>query len=268
MYDRFLSPQWIFDRCIEGSFIVSDAPGMITCIGVIAFLLFWATGKFHDARLRGIASLLLIPLVLIWLLGLFMVTAIGASIVMNDLLESLPVSPLYAAVIAFFVFLLGGWCVVALIRARRVRYWWAQPSAVVLSLTISIGSCIGTVFAAEFYGCNAYRQYYPALEAAHALHGAMKTWHDAGKPWPSSLHDLETLDAGSYKTMAANAKIRYIVDPVHDTFTLFVRPSRYSVAVFDDTYDYRYYQLHAFRAISAGEYEYPPDYPGPWDELP
>lgn len=268
MYDRILSPQWIFDRCIEGSFLISDTLGTITVIGLFILLIYWAMGSLQQKKYRFPALFVLIPLSLIWLVGLYMLLGIGASLWMSDLLESLPVSPLYAAVIAFFVILIGGWVILALYRARNSPYWWAKVAAFLLSLLMSVGSYIGVIFAAEFYGCNAYRQYYPAISAAHELHGVMKTWHDAGKPWPANLEELEKLDSKSFKRMMESAKVRYVVDSAKGSFTLFVRPSRYSAVVFDDTSDYRYYQLHTFHPVEAGEYSYPPSYPGPWNEMP
>ncbi len=109
---------------------------------------------------------------------------------------------------------------------------------------------------------------FKAVDAAHRIQEVMKEKHSEDGRWPISEVELSTIDP-QYGVLVKNAKIKYIFEPQTDSYTLFVRPSLYSVYIFDDKNGFGFYSLSGIFKYRKWDYQpYPPPYEGPWDQLP
>lgn len=113
--------------------------------------------------------------------------------------------------------------------------------------------------------------FYKAIDPAHTIHAQIKERIKNNDDIPQNLADLKKMDSKNYELMTKHAKASYIYDSQSYTYTFFVRPSKYRVAVFDSRNDFKIYNLNTpfpDKKTNIFGGKYPPDYPGPWDKLP
>lgn len=129
------------------------------------------------------------------------------------------------------------------------------------------------VFFASLFGglitCRTGWELLKGIDAAHPIHAVIKERYKAGEDMPKNLSDIRRINPERYDFMVKNSKVAYVYDEKANSYTLFVRPSEYYVAVFDNKNDYKIYELtNVHYRFDSGALKYPPDYPGPWDKLP
>ena len=112
--------------------------------------------------------------------------------------------------------------------------------------------------------------FFKGINGAHVIHAGIKDRFHDNVDIPQSLSDLQKINPDMYKLMTENAKVAYVADKEKKTYTLFVRPSKYVVVVFDNVNDFKIYGLdmNADMRFNPQHNFYPPSYPGPWDKLP
>ena len=264
MYDKFLSLQWIFDRCIEASklFYPLDVILGIFVGAGIYFLIKKSHSESGQLSSRGTFQLVAVVLTSIafWFLSAILLFSISFQGIF------LLVAIFIAGGIALLVLKLSEFS-----QRRDLKHQFLHTLSIGLTTIISILSGIGLVMLTGlilgFLICSAGGQVFPGVDAAPKLHGLMKIIHTKEGKWPTSEQELKQLSPETYRKILDNAKTQYIYDPKTESYTWFVRPSKYAVAVFDDKRDFAIYglseKMNHFKASL-----YPPNYPGPWDQLP
>lgn len=115
--------------------------------------------------------------------------------------------------------------------------------------------------------------FYRGVHPAHAIHAQIKQRISENRNIPQNLKDLQEMDPTNYKEMTQYAKVNYIYDPKTKNYTFFVRPSKHGIVIFDSKKDYKIYDFDVIfktksKPTSVWEGSYPPNYPGPWENLP
>lgn len=112
--------------------------------------------------------------------------------------------------------------------------------------------------------------FFRGIVAAHPIHAVIKEKIRTNQDVPKSIEDIKDINPEQFKIMSENAKVNYIYDEKNKTYTFFVRPSRYLVAIFDSKNDFKIYSLDksADQRFNPEKNFYPPSYLGPWDKLP
>lgn len=116
-------------------------------------------------------------------------------------------------------------------------------------------------------GCYAPRQFWPGIDAAHKVHSQIKIYKGNNGYWPKSETQVKQLDSKNYNLVTDNAKTKYIYDSNNDNYYWFVRPSRFSVAIYTNQKDFEQYCLDIIFCLGPWP-QYPPNFLGPWDKLP
>lgn len=137
-----------------------------------------------------------------------------------------------------------------------------------LTTLLMTPSLLVAAFFLTFFLCRPW-SFLKAIDAAHPIHAIIKERFRAGEDMPQNLDDLKTINPDAFTIMTQNARVTYIYNKSKNAYTLFVRPSQHYVAIFDNTNDYGIYKLDqgTFYYDRAAR-DFPPHYPGPWDQLP
>lgn len=197
MYNKFLSRQWIFDRCIEFSHPIS----LILLFLFVLFLGYLTYKGFKSLNRHAKISSVIIKL---------------------------------AAVVTTLIYL------------------------VVLGFS-------ALVFALFF--CTAHGSFWLGIFPADGFSTHLRWKYLGNEKMPQNQTELRELDPANYELMLKNAKVNYVYDPDSRSYTLFVRPSKYHMVVFDNKHDKQNYNLSSIFGYFKFQ-KYPPAYDGPWDKLP
>jgi len=199
MYDKFLSPQWVFDRCVEAEALYLPLTFLLTLVFAFLFYLLIRKSKFI----------------------------------------------LHPKIIGYFLIYL-----------------------IILPVVFYVVLLVGSIFGHGVVGCSDWKQFYPAVNAAHKIHATMKQNYIDGHGWPENLDELEMIDSQLFDVITENSKVNYVYDSYTDSYTWFVRPSRYFVVILDKGGEFGFYRLSPFMRHFFKLALYPPSYDGPWDQLP
>lgn len=112
--------------------------------------------------------------------------------------------------------------------------------------------------------------FWASISPAHQLHALLKEQKKKTGTYPHNQAQLTNLAPDLMKDINSNAETIYIYNPVANTYTWFVRPSRYYVAIFDTKKDYALYSIpHLFNPHHWDIMgSFPPSYSGPWNNIP
>lgn len=281
MYNQIFSPQWIFDRCMEISSL-DWWPAIILSIAittpfyVIAHFIIKKANKFlkeSPAFIRNI-KIVLFVLFIIPLFFSFIVTIGILSLSFENPTFPNTISNIFIILIALLL------SIFTLIFINKSLKWISEKSLSISLKIILIGftSILSFPIAVVFIlfigyglaGCSAPNQFWPAVFAAHNIHGKLKENYLSNGYLPKTEEELQDVNRTEYKKIKDNAKTKYIYNPQTNSFIWFVRPSKYFIAVFDTQNDYKLYRL-TNREIGWSKEEvsmYPPKYEGPWNQLP
>ncbi len=128
------------------------------------------------------------------------------------------------------------------------------------------------VFLSYFFIFNCSdSEFWDAVTPAHELHAILKNYKQKNGIYPQTQDQLIKLSPDLFETIEEKAKQIYIYNSENDTYTWFVRPSHYYVAIFDSKSDYSIYRIPHFFVIPshwANIANFPPKYEGPWDKIP
>jgi len=115
-----------------------------------------------------------------------------------------------------------------------------------------------------------FAPFWDAIEPAHELHALIKNHKHTNGTYPENEDQLRKLSPDLYKSISDNAKQTYLYDHESESYTWFVRPSRHYVVIFDSKSDYVIYSIPQLITPSHWDQtpNYPPSYPGPWDQMP
>ncbi len=128
---------------------------------------------------------------------------------------------------------------------------------------------IGTILVGyDVLGCYAGSSFWPGIEGAHEIYAKLKYQYTQTGILPVNDEELRALFPQQFDLMKNNSKFKYIYNKSDNTYTWFIRPSRYYVVVLDSKKDYQIFQLSDKYYFGAKTNLYPPDYEGPWDQLP
>lgn len=118
-------------------------------------------------------------------------------------------------------------------------------------------------------GCSG-GMFWEPVRNGHIIHNLLKIRKQKLGIYPKNETELMSLDSKSYKQIIQNAKTKYIYDQPSESFTWFIRPSKYYTIVFDSKSEYSMYKIPAVVPINNWDSisGYPPKYEGPWNELP
>lgn len=274
VYDRILSPQWIFDRCIEETSILLVL--LLVDCGLNALI-------FIVSRDEKTANSVAPAHVLRRVAGYLMMVVIGllsfrAVMFMPEVLVPSKVTSLIRSTRKIIAIIWAGVGTLALWKLyhriyRIKRKLLTAGAAVIFGAIYFVPVSILFVLSKGQTTCSASGQFWPAIMAAHPIHGQLKIDVMEGKKLPKDHNEfVSRVDSALYETIRKNAKTLYLYDASTNTFTWFVRPSRYYVVVFDSRQDYKLYRLstvHSFINEKVTPLPYfPPSYEGPWDQLP
>jgi hypothetical protein len=109
--------------------------------------------------------------------------------------------------------------------------------------------------------------FWGSINNAHLIHARIKIMCREGS-CPESDKEVEAIDPKVYKIIISNAKTKYIYNSQNNTYTWFIRPSKYYTAVFDSKNDYDLYSFPGILPYSMQVKVWPPKYDGPWNLLP
>jgi len=268
MYDIFLSPQWYFDRCLEASSHPFIFMGLATVILFVAtaVVIRQSSPKKHllfnyarnTSKLILLTALALTLLLLAYIDFISLTEFPGYWFVLFATLVILPV----LLVLYFLSFR-------SIKKARASQSLVKQWSFSILSLVLIIPIIFILYTGTGIFTCSA-GAFWSGLTPAHAMHAQLKTNRDKNGAIPRSETELADINPQIYKQITSNAKSSYVYNSTNNTYTWFVRPSRYVVAVFDSSHDYSLYNI-LYGGVSFSYFSHtnwPPDYPGPWNQLP
>ena len=249
MYDKFLSTQWIFDRCIEGSNLVIPISFLLSVF--FCFLLYKLLKISHLKHL--FLYFFLIPVLIFNILGV-----------------------LFSFVSVFILYADMGFIVVVSV-AVLIKYfnlWNGNKIKVALSFIVTsllfLPFVVFVYFLVGFFiiNCNPSMQFFKAIQAAHEIHGKMKEQKLMYGYWPKDEEQLKQILPEEYLKVVSSAKSKYVYDSKSDSFVWFVRPSKYHLVIFDTEKEFTFYKFPGQFGFINPIQEYPPSYLGPWDQLP
>lgn len=174
------------------------------------------------------------------------------------------------------VFAIVIFCVTFIFLTRRKMLAEFPLLKQILRLALSLLSAVSGFFLGLFLiiiggffviNCSSYLAFSPAVESGNVIHAMLKnrSWKEGT---PTSQEEVAQFQPAEYKALEQIAKIKYVYDPETKRYTLFVRPSRYKVIVYDSKTDYKIYLINRFPLYGTGKDIYPPEIDGPWDQLP
>ncbi len=281
MYNQIFSPQWIFDRCMEISSL-NLWPAII--LSTLITISFYTLSNFfinkankylkESPALIRIIKIVLFVLFIIPLFFSFLMTILILGLNFENPTFPNTTNNIFIILIALLL------SIFTLIFINKSLKWISDKSLslalklILIAFTSILSFPIAMIFILYVgygvVGCRAQTQFWPGIIAAHEIHGKLKENYLATSQLPKTESELEMLDDNTYKNITNNAKTKYIYDPQKNSFTWFVRPSRYFVAVFDTQSDYKLYRLtnREIGWFKESVSQYPPIYDGPWNKLP
>lgn len=264
MYDKFGSPQWVFDICIVASklnYLV------VIFIGALLSTFLYLVLKTRVHEKSAAASLVTNVLTLV----LTAISVFGIIFVISFIAPEIYHSPDMKERIFFTLIMLSPLVTILFLLSNRWKHGGITLipyKAILFGTLFFLPISFVIYFFVGIFNCSAAGQFFLGIYPAHEIHATMKDYYQRGLGWPKSEEELKNLDTSSYYAVITNAKTKYVYDLATGSYTWFVRPSRYQVFIFDDKRDFAIYTLSSLFNFTNTKAHYPPSYEGPWDQLP
>jgi hypothetical protein len=115
-------------------------------------------------------------------------------------------------------------------------------------------------------GCS-YGTFFDPIIAGHKLNAELKEKYKYHQV-PTTWQEVCQIKPEECLVIEKNSKHNYIYNSETGRYTLFIRPSKHGLAIFDPSFDFGVYALVKGKPLSDDFRLYPPKNDGPWDQYP